>query len=94
MSQNKLSFLLNLFFFLTLAKLQFTLQLNTIKQQAKEHEYRANTYFQKFAKLQGDYHNLIGISAELVDSLEKCVRGEMVSDYRLLNEKVIMPLEP
>lgn len=73
------------FFFLTLAKLQFTLQLNTIKQQAKEHEYRANTYFQKFAKLQGDYHNLIGISAELVDSLEKCVRGEMVIGYRLLN---------
>ena len=82
---NQIIFLVKLVFFLTLAELQFTLQLKTIKQQAKEHEYRANTYFQKFAKLQGDYHNLIGISAELVDSLEKCVRGEMVSDYRLLS---------
>lgn len=60
-------------------KLEFTLQMNTVRQQAKEHEYRANTYFQKFAKLQGDYHNLIGISAELVDSLEKCVRGELIT---------------
>ncbi len=29
--------------------------------------------------LQSDYHNLIGITAELVDSLEQCINGNMVS---------------
>lgn len=52
--------------------------LTDLKKQLKLHENRASEYFKKFAKLQGDYHNLIGISAELVDSLEKCVRGQMV----------------
>lgn len=32
----------------------------------------------KFNKMQADYHNLIGITAELVDSLEATISGKMV----------------
>ena len=49
-----------------------------LKDEVKASEDRANSYFQKFAKMQEDHSNLIGIAAELVDSLEKCVRGNMV----------------
>lgn len=59
--------------------------LTDLKKQLKLHENRASEYFKKFAKLQGDYHNLIGISAELVDSLEKCVRGQMITPEYLQN---------
>eukprot|EP00111_Clytia_hemisphaerica_P001469 TCONS_00004204-protein len=53
-----------------------------MKEEIKQSEDRANSYFQKFAKLQEDHTNLIGIAAELVDSLESCVRGKMVTpDY-------------
>ena len=31
-----------------------------------------------FFLVKGDYHKLIGIAAELVDSLEDAVRGKMV----------------
>jgi len=54
-----------------------------LKEELHSTEERANSYFQKFSKLQGDYHNLIGIAAELVDSLEKCVRGQMVSKNQI-----------
>jgi len=30
--------------------------------------------------MQADYHNLIGVTAELVDSLEATVNGKMVRD--------------
>lgn len=53
-----------------------------LKEELQRTEERANSYFHKFSKLQGDYHNLIGIAAELVDSLEKCVRGQMVSENK------------
>ena len=45
----------------------------------KDREEEAGEVYIKFAKLQGDYHNLIGIAAELVDSLERCVRGQMIA---------------
>ena len=54
-------------------------EIETLKEKLKEKESRSSNIFQKFAKLQGDYHNLIGIAAELVDSLERCVRGQMIT---------------
>lgn len=39
------------------------------------------TYLKRFNKMQADYHNLIGVTAELVDSLEATVNGKMVRDY-------------
>ncbi|XP_033937532.1 lisH domain-containing protein ARMC9 isoform X4 [Pseudochaenichthys georgianus] len=44
-----------------------------------ESDRRINSYVRKFNKMQADYHNLIGITAELVDSLEATVSGKMIS---------------
>ncbi|XP_067254604.1 lisH domain-containing protein ARMC9 isoform X3 [Chanodichthys erythropterus] len=44
-----------------------------------EAERKATIYMRRFAKLQADHHNLIGVTAELVDSLEATVRGKMIS---------------
>lgn len=46
--------------------------------QLGEAERKASSYIKKFHKMQADYHNLIGITAELVDSLEATVNGKMV----------------
>lgn len=51
-----------------------------------EAERKATIYMRRFAKLQADHHNLIGITAELVDSLEATVRGKMASKH--LNKQV------
>lgn len=47
--------------------------------QLVESDRRINSYVRKFNKMQADYHNLIGITAELVDSLEATVSGKMIS---------------
>uniref|UniRef100_A0AAV2KV39 LisH domain-containing protein ARMC9 n=1 Tax=Knipowitschia caucasica TaxID=637954 RepID=A0AAV2KV39_KNICA len=55
---------------------------DTIQQlqiQLSESDRRIATYMKKFNKIQVDYHNLIGITAELVDSLEATVSGKMIS---------------
>ncbi|XP_073691939.1 lisH domain-containing protein ARMC9 isoform X4 [Garra rufa] len=44
-----------------------------------EAERKSAIYMRRFAKLQADHHNLIGVTAELVDSLEATVRGKMIS---------------
>ena len=36
------------------------------------------TYLKRYTRIQADYHNLIGVTAELVDSLEATVSGKMV----------------
>lgn len=46
--------------------------------QLIESDRRIASYVRKLHKMQADYHNLIGISAELVDSLEATVSGKMV----------------
>lgn len=54
---------------------------DTVEQlhlQLAEAEMKASTYIKKFHKMQADHHNLIGITAELVDSLEATVSGKMV----------------
>ena len=53
--------------------------MNQIQQNVVEAERRCMTYIKRYNKLQSDYHNLIGITAELVDSLESCINGSPVS---------------
>ncbi|NWH24511.1 ARMC9 protein, partial [Grus americana] len=54
--------------------------LQHLHQQLVESEHRTMTYLKRFNKMQADYHNLIGVTAELVDSLEATVNGKMVRD--------------
>ncbi|XP_044146041.1 lisH domain-containing protein ARMC9 isoform X1 [Bufo gargarizans] len=49
------------------------------QQQLAEAEHRAITYMKRFNKMQADYHNLIGVTAELVDSLEATVNGKLIT---------------
>ncbi|NXK85680.1 ARMC9 protein, partial [Formicarius rufipectus] len=53
--------------------------LQHLHQQLVESEHRAMTYLKRFNKMQADYHNLIGVTAELVDSLEATVNGKMIT---------------
>lgn len=54
--------------------------LQHLHQQLVESEHRAMAYLKRFNKMQADYRNLIGVTAELVDSLEATVSGKMVRD--------------
>lgn len=58
---------------------RYTDHIKTLKQQLNEAESKLLRYFQRFSQIQGDYHKLIGIAAELVDSLEDTIRGKMIS---------------
>ncbi|MGH0149129.1 UNVERIFIED_CONTAM: hypothetical protein FKN15_015067, partial [Acipenser sinensis] len=53
--------------------------LNSLQQQLLEAERKTATYMKKYNKMQADYHNLIGVTAELVDSLEATVNGRMIT---------------
>ncbi|XP_033478212.1 lisH domain-containing protein ARMC9 isoform X2 [Epinephelus lanceolatus] len=53
--------------------------MQQLQLQLAESERRITSYVRKFNKMQADYHNLIGITAELVDSLEATVSGKMIS---------------
>nr|XP_004610922.1 unnamed protein product [Sorex araneus] len=53
--------------------------LQQLHQQLAEAERRAMTYLRRCNKIQADYHNLIGVTAELVDSLEATVSGKMIT---------------
>ena len=52
--------------------------LQQLHQQLVEAEHRSMTYLKRYNKIQADYHSLIGVTAELVDSLEATVSGKMV----------------
>ncbi|XP_013396944.1 lisH domain-containing protein ARMC9 isoform X2 [Lingula anatina] len=54
-------------------------ELQHLQQQVVDAERRTMTYIRRFNKVQSDYHSLIGITADLVDSLEKTVQGQMIS---------------
>ncbi|XP_062484971.1 lisH domain-containing protein ARMC9 isoform X5 [Pezoporus occidentalis] len=54
-------------------------RLQHLQQQLVESEGRAMTYLKQFNKMQVDYRNLIGVTAELVDSLEATVNGKMIT---------------
>ncbi|XP_021136186.2 lisH domain-containing protein ARMC9 isoform X1 [Columba livia] len=53
--------------------------LQHLHQQLVESEHRAMAYLKRFNKMQADYRNLIGVTAELVDSLEATVSGKMIT---------------
>ncbi|XP_071342030.1 lisH domain-containing protein ARMC9 isoform X1 [Trachinotus anak] len=53
--------------------------MQQLQLQLVESDRRITNYVRKFNKMQADYHNLIGITAELVDSLEATVSGKMIS---------------
>uniref|UniRef100_A0A8W4F675 LisH domain-containing protein ARMC9 n=1 Tax=Sus scrofa TaxID=9823 RepID=A0A8W4F675_PIG len=53
--------------------------LQQLHRQLVEAERRSMTYLKRYNKIQADYHNLIGVTAELVDSLEATVSGKMAS---------------
>ncbi|NWU76767.1 ARMC9 protein, partial [Onychorhynchus coronatus] len=53
--------------------------LQHLHRQLVESEHRTMTYLKRFNKMQADYHNLIGVTAELVDSLEATVNGKMIT---------------
>lgn len=54
-------------------------QLKKLQHQLTTGEQRCAQYQKRCSKLQADYHKLIGVAAELVDSLEDTVRGKMVT---------------
>uniref|UniRef100_A0A3Q1BXI9 LisH domain-containing protein ARMC9 n=1 Tax=Amphiprion ocellaris TaxID=80972 RepID=A0A3Q1BXI9_AMPOC len=62
------------FYYASLRKAMQQLQLQLV-----ESDRRITSYVRKFSKMQADYQNLIGITAELVDSLEATVSGKMIS---------------
>ncbi|XP_005104437.1 lisH domain-containing protein ARMC9 [Aplysia californica] len=53
-------------------------QLLIMNQQVAEAERKASTYVKRHSKVQTDYHNLIGITADLVDALEATVQGRPI----------------
>ncbi|XP_068262300.1 lisH domain-containing protein ARMC9 isoform X1 [Nyctibius grandis] len=53
--------------------------LQHLHQQLVESEHRTMIYLKRFNKMQADYHNLIGVTAELVDALEATVNGKMIT---------------
>ncbi|XP_069558365.1 lisH domain-containing protein ARMC9 isoform X4 [Brachyistius frenatus] len=53
--------------------------IQQLQLQLVESDRRITSYVRKFNKMQADYHNLIGITAELVDSLEATISGKMIS---------------
>ncbi|XP_020624050.1 lisH domain-containing protein ARMC9-like isoform X2 [Orbicella faveolata] len=54
-------------------------QLKKLQYQLTTREQRLSQYHKRYTKIQADYHKLIGVAAELVDSLEDTVRGKMVT---------------
>ncbi|NWT17834.1 ARMC9 protein, partial [Vireo altiloquus] len=54
-----------------------------LHQQLVKCEHRYMTNLKQFHKLQMDYRNLLGVTAELVESLEATVIGEMISPENL-----------
>ncbi|XP_063123098.1 lisH domain-containing protein ARMC9 isoform X4 [Rattus norvegicus] len=57
----------------------FLEMLQQLHQQLLEAERRAMAYLKRYNKMQADYHSLIGVTAELVDSLEATVSGKMIT---------------
>ncbi|XP_054645152.1 lisH domain-containing protein ARMC9 isoform X3 [Dunckerocampus dactyliophorus] len=50
-----------------------------LQLQLAESERRASSHMRKFNKMQADYYQLIGITAELVDSMEATISGKTIS---------------
>ncbi|XP_028259331.1 lisH domain-containing protein ARMC9-like isoform X2 [Parambassis ranga] len=53
--------------------------MQQLQLQLVESDRRITSYVRKLNKIRADYHSLIGITAELVESLEATFRGNMIS---------------
>ncbi|NXX77563.1 ARMC9 protein, partial [Urocolius indicus] len=60
-------------------------KLQQLHEQLLEASHRSMTYQKQLNKIQADYHNLIGVTAELVDSLKATVSGKMITSEYLQN---------
>ena len=49
-----------------------------LERKARDSDRRLAHYKRRIDKLQGDYHNLIGITADLVETLEATLQGKPV----------------
>lgn len=58
-------------------------QIQTLQQQLMDAEKKTMSYIKRHNKVQADYHNLIGITADLVDALEQTVQGKVISPEHL-----------
>ena len=52
-----------------------------LAKQLSESEKKFQVLFKKFNKAQADYHTLIGISAEIVDSLENAIFNKKIDKF-------------
>ncbi|XP_029905476.1 lisH domain-containing protein ARMC9 isoform X2 [Myripristis murdjan] len=59
--------------------------MQQLQLQLVESERRTASYMRRFNKMQASYHNLIGITAELVESLEATVSGKTITQEYLQN---------
>ncbi|KAL5017753.1 hypothetical protein ScPMuIL_005164 [Solemya velum] len=76
--------------FLTLAlkstpqpKLFELYQINQLQQQLVECERKTMSYIKRHNKVQADYHNLIGVTADLVDAMEATLQGKPITPEKL-----------
>lgn len=60
-------------------------ELRKVRTQLASRDQHVSQFEKRYSKIQVDYHKLIGIAAELVDSLEDTVRGKMVTPEYLQN---------
>lgn len=60
-------------------------EVTRLKQQLADSEKRTMAFMRKFNRVQSEYHSLIGITAELVDSLENTINGKPVSNEYIQN---------
>ncbi|XP_046564710.1 lisH domain-containing protein ARMC9-like [Haliotis rubra] len=56
-----------------------TQQLSMLQQKLLDAEKKTSTYMRRHSRVQADYHNLIGITADLVDALESTVQGKPIT---------------
>lgn len=54
-------------------------KLRLVSQRLADAERRTQTYVKRYNKMQADYHNLIGITAELVETFEQTLQGKELS---------------
>ncbi|XP_067659253.1 lisH domain-containing protein ARMC9-like [Haliotis asinina] len=56
-----------------------TQQTSMLEQKLMDAEKKTATYMRRHSRVQADYHNLIGITADLVDALESTVQGKPIT---------------
>ena len=64
-------------------------ELQTMELKAVESDRKAVTYMKRYNRVQTDYHNLISITADLVDTLEQTVQGNPVCMIPILQYPIV-----